>query len=123
MGNSLGTQKIYVNSDLTIQTLDKGQQFEYINADQINKYNLNSNLNWVTNNNHHEVNIGISYFGQDDSGATKLSTGMLLFTNSTNINRKQFSIRHTFHLDSSSKIIQSLRQDYYSRDYLSLIHI
>ena len=120
MGNSLGTQKIYVNSDLTIQTLDKGQQFEYINADQINKYNLNSNLNWVTNNNHHEVNIGISYFGQDDSGATKLSTGMLLFTNSTNINRKQFSIRHTFHLDSSSKIIQSLRQDYYSRDYTQI---
>jgi outer membrane receptor for ferrienterochelin and colicins len=117
MGNSLGSQKFYVNSDLTIQTLNKGQQFEYINSDQINKYNFDSNLIWVSNSNRHEVNLGVSYFGQDDSGATKLSTGMLLYTNSTNINRKQFSIRHKYQLNNSSKIIQSFRQDYYSRDY------
>ena len=116
-GNSLGSKNLYLNSNITIQTLNKGQEFEYINSDQINKYNFDSDLNWFSNNKNQEFKLSTSYFLQSDSGATKLSTGTLLFTNSTIINRMQFSAKYSFQFKNKAKIIQSLRQDYYSRNY------
>ena len=35
-----------ITSDLTYQHFTKGQQFEYISADQIDKINFNNELNW-----------------------------------------------------------------------------
>ena len=75
-------KNLKLSSDLTYQSFSKGQQFEYISADQIDKVNLNTDINWKVIN--HQLRIGHQYFNQEDAGATRLSSGITLFTNTTN---------------------------------------
>ena len=44
-------KNLKLSSDLTYQNFSKGQQFEYISADQIDKVNLNTDIKGANNMN------------------------------------------------------------------------
>ena len=62
----LPLENISISNDFTYQYFTKGQEFEYISADQIDKLNLNTNLGWTHLN--HKLHLSHQYFGQQDQG-------------------------------------------------------
>ena len=100
---------------ITYQQFTKGQQFEYISADQIDKLNLNTDLSWRRLN--HEAYIAHQYFGQKDKGATRLSSGTVLYTNATVIDRSQLTLTHSWKIKETSSVHQTIRKANYIREY------
>ena len=103
-------------SDITYQHFLKGQQFEYISADQIDKVNFDNELKW--NKGKHSLRASHSKYNQTDEGATRLSSGTVLFTNETNIDRNQFTFNHKWQLKDNFFIEQTLRNANYIRSYI-----
>ena len=112
---SMPIKNLKLSSDLTYQSFSRGQQFEYISADQIDKVNLNTDINCEVIN--HQLRISHQYFNQEDAGATRLSSGITLFTNTTNINRSQLTLNHSWQIKYNTSIIQTLRESGYTRSY------
>ena len=56
---SMPIKNLRLSNDLTYQRFSRGQQFEYINADQIDKVNLNTNLTWEISK--HQIRLGHQY--------------------------------------------------------------
>tara|TARA_B100000287_G_scaffold204157_1_gene192653 strand:- start:839 stop:2974 length:2136 start_codon:yes stop_codon:yes gene_type:complete len=108
-------KSLRISSALTYQHFSKGQQFEYISADQIDKINLNTDLSWEKFQ--HQFQIGHQYFNQEDEGATRLSNGITLFTNATNIHRNQLTLNHFWEINEKISIRQTLRRAGYKRLY------
>ena len=111
----LPIKTITLSNDITYQQFTKGQQFEYISADQINKLNLNTDLSWRRLN--HEAYISHQYFGQKDKGATRLSSGTVLYTNATVIDRSQLTLTHSWKIKETSSVHQTIRKANYIREY------
>ena len=103
-------------SDITYQHFLKGQQFEYISADQIDKVNFDNELKWNSGN--HSLRASHSNYNQTDEGATRLSSGTILFTNETNIDRNQLTFNHKWQLKDNFFIEQTLRNANYIRSYI-----
>ena len=112
---SMPVKSLRISNDLTYQHFSRGQQFEYISADQIDKINLNTELNWEIFK--HQIRLGHQYFNQVDEGATRLQSGTILFTNSTNIDRNQLTLNHTWQIQEKISIWQTLRRAEYKRSY------
>ena len=106
---------ITIANDITLQYFTKGQQFDYINSDEINKLNFNTDLNWKKSN--HQINISHQYFDHKDEGATRLSSGALLFTNATSIHRNQLMLSHHWDIKNQTSFEQTFRKVDYSRQY------
>ena len=104
-----------IANDITLQYFTKGQQFEYINSDEIDKINFNTDISWKKSN--HQINISHQYFNHEDEGATRLSSGTLLFTNATSINRNQLTLSHYWDMREHVSIEQTMRKVDYSRRY------
>lgn len=102
-------------SDLTYQHFIKGQQFEYISADQIDKVNFNNELNCYLKK--HSFRLSHSKYDQIDQGATTLSSGTVLYTNRTSIDRNQFTLNHKWNLQDNFSIEQTIRNANYIRNY------
>jgi outer membrane receptor for ferrienterochelin and colicins len=102
-------------SDITYQHFLKGQQFEYISADQIDKVNFDNELTW--NRGKHSLRASHSKYNQNDEGATRLSSGTVLYTNETNIDRNQFTLNHKWQLKDNFSIEQTIRNADYIRSY------
>ena len=102
-------------SDITYQHFLKGQQFEYISADQIDKVNFDNELKW--NRGKHNLKASHSKFNQTDEGSTKLTSGTILYTNETNIDRNQLTLNHKWQLKDNFLIEQTIRSANYIRDY------
>jgi len=111
----LPIKTITLSNDITYQQFTKGQQFEYISADQIDKLNLNTDLSWRRLN--HEAQISHQYFGQKDKGATRLSSGTVLYTNATVIDRSQLTLTHSWKIKETSSVHQTIRKANYIREY------
>ena len=103
------------STDLTYQHFLKGQQFEYISADQIDKINFNNEIDWKTTD--HFFRVTHQKYNQIDEGATRLSSGLILFTNETNIDRSQITANHKWKLKDDFTIEQTVRNANYVRDY------
>ena len=103
------------STDITYQHFLKGQQFEYISANQVNKINFNNELSW--NSKFHALNISHQKYNQIDKGDTKLSNGVVLYTNKTNINRNQLTFNHKWNLKDNFSIEQTIRNANYNRKY------
>ena len=103
-------------SDITYQHFLKGQQFEYISADQIDKVNFDNELKWNSGN--HSLRASHSNYNQTDEGATRLSSGTILFTNETNIDRNQLTFNHKWQLKDNFFIEQTIRNASYIRSYI-----
>ena len=114
-GVVLPIKNITLSNDLTYQHFTKGQQFEYISADQIDKLNLNTDLSWARSN--HAVYISHQFFGQKDKGATRLSSGTVLYTNATAIDRSQLTLMHSWKIKETSSVHQTIRKANYIREY------
>ena len=112
---SMPIKNLRLSSDLTYQNFSRGQQFEYISADQIDKINFNTDLRWGTFI--HQLRIGHQYFNQEDEGATRLSSGITLFTNTTIINRNQLTLNHSWKIKDNTSIRQTFRKAGYKRAY------
>ena len=112
---SLPLKTVTISNDLTYQHFKKGQQFEYISADQIDKLNLNTKIAWE--NPKHKLDLSHQYFGQEDEGSTKLSSGIILYTNSTAITRDQAALTHSWYIKENTSISQTLRKETYKRQY------
>ena len=108
-------KNITITNNITLQKFTKGQQFEYISADQIDKFNFNTGLRLDFTN--HKVDISHQYFSQEDQGATRLSSGAVLYTNTTNIDRSQLTILHLWDIVKNTSIQQTLRNANYVREY------
>ena len=104
-----------IANDITLQYFTKGQQFEYINSDEIDKINFNTDVSWKKLN--HQINLSHQYFNHEDEGATRLSSGTLLFTNATSINRNQLTLSHNWDIKEHVSIEQTMRKVDYSRRY------
>ena len=105
-----------LTSDITYQHFLKGQQFEYISADQIDKVNFDNELKW--NLGKHNLKASHSKYSQTDEGATRLSSGAVLYMNETNINRNQFTLNHKWQLQNNFFIEQNIRNANYIRSYI-----
>jgi len=109
-------EDVTINTDFTYQSFSKGQQFEYIKADQINKINTNTDINW-NKKSRQSFFINFQTFNQNDQGATRSAFGDVLFENSTKIERSIISLKHNWKYSKKAKVEQSLRLSNYSRDY------
>ena len=118
MNLSVPIKSLYFYTTITGQSFNRGQDFEYINADRINKLNIESKMHWDILEYRQSITLGVNHFSQVDSGATHVSTGSLLFSNSTDITRSQFYLNHNWSLDSGLSIKQSITKDFYQREYL-----
>ena len=103
------------STDLTYQHFLKGQQFEYISADQIDKINFNNEIDWQAND--HDFRIAHQKYNQVDEGATRLSSGLILYTNETNIDRNQVTVNHRWTIKNDFSIEQTIRNANYVRNY------
>ena len=103
------------STDLTYQHFLKGQQFEYISADRVDKINFNNELSWSSK--FHALNIAHQKYNQIDKGDTKLSNGVVLYTNNTNINRNQLILNHKWSLKDNFSLEQTIRNANYNRKY------
>ena len=103
------------STDLTYQHFLKGQQFEYISADQIDKLNFNNEIDWQAND--HDFRIAHQKYNQVDEGATRLSSGLILYTNETNIDRNQVTVNHRWTIKNDFSIEQTIRNANYVRNY------
>ena len=112
---SIPIKNLRLSNDLTYQHFSRGQQFEYINADQIDKVNLNTYLTWEISK--HQIRLGHQYFNQKDEGATRLQSGTILFTNATNIDRNQLILNHFWRIKEKTSLGQTLRKEGYKRSY------
>lgn len=105
-----------IYSDITFQNFFKGQQFEYISADEIDKTNTNTELRWILNN-RHLFFLNIQRFNQNDNGSTRTAFGDVLFNNSTKIARSQVSFKYDWNYSENAKLEQSFRISNYRRNY------
>ena len=103
------------STDLTYQHFLKGQQFEYISADQIDKINFNNEIDWQLSN--HHFRFTHQKYNQVDEGATRLSSGLILYTNETTIDRNQVTAKHTWNVKNDFSIEQTIRNANYIRNY------
>ena len=104
------------STDITYQHFLKGQQFEYISADQVDKINFNNELSW--NSKFHALHISHQKYNQIDEGDTRLSNGVVLYTNKTNINRNQLTLNHKWKLKDNFSLEQTIRNANYNRKYM-----
>ena len=112
---SMPFKNLKLSNDLTYQNFSRGQQFEFISADKINKINLNTDLSWRALK--HQFRLDNQYFNQVDEGATRLSNGIILFTNTTNINRNQLTLNHYWQIKEKTSVRQTFRKAKYTRSY------
>ena len=100
-------------SDITYQRFLKGQQFEYISADQIDKVNFDNELSW--NKGKHSLRASHSKYNQTDEGE---SSGVIKYTNETNIYRNQLILNHQWQFKDNFFIEQTIRNANYIRSYV-----
>ena len=104
------------SNNLTYQSFSQGQDFEYINADNIEKINYDSELK--IEKGRHTLSLSNYFFQQNDEGISQLSNGVILFNNFTDIDRNQFSLTHDLGLGPNFNIKQSLIKSNYKREYI-----
>ena len=108
--------KMTINNDVTIQNFSNNSNYEYLDADNINKLNFNTEV--ILKLNKHTLEFSNQFFKQNNNEDVKLFNGTIINTNETLISRNQFLISHLFRSSETLSISQSLRTATYSRNYV-----
>ena len=114
--SALPFKNLIVTNDITFQKFSKNSEIEYLNADNINKFNFNTSFLWKINN--HNIEIGHQFYRQNNDESIKLFNGTLVSSNETNINRNQIKLSYVYNIDNTLSLSQSLRGVDYKRGYI-----
>ena len=114
---SIPLNRLTINNDVTIQNFSNISNYEYLNADKINKLNFNTEL--ILELNKHTLEFSNQFFKQNNNEDVKLFNNTVINTNKTLINRNQFLISHIFNAGRSLSFSQSLRKATYNRNYIT----
>ncbi len=97
------------------QMLGGGENFTIAGKDEASKMNIDFGLSWFSQNQKHFVEAGYHYFTRVDTSDTFTSTGFLIKSNSTDIFRNEFTVKHDFNLSKNIIFAQKLNFNIYER--------
>ncbi len=106
-----------VNANSLYQNLRRGENFAIAGKDEASKINFDFRVSWVPKKKKHSVDIGYSSFFRNDTSNVTTSTGMLVKSNSTDIIRKEFAVKHNFNFSDSVHFTQKLNSNNYKRTF------
>ena len=110
-------KNIALQSSILYQTLTDNSLYNPLAKDEVNKLNMNGQLDWKSKNDMANVVIKFSYFDQLDSAHQITSTGIKVSSDATNINRKEIFIEHTHDINDKITFSQSFNNSFYTRRY------
>ena len=109
------TFKIY--STLVLQKLVNGKKISSLGKDEIDKLNFDGGVLWRSENESHNVKVGLNYFERADSSKEKTITGLVVKSNSTSIVRNNSNFEYKFILHDKFNFTQNINLNNYSREY------
>ena len=104
-------------SSILSQRLRKNGSNNDLGKDKIDKLNIDGQLGWESSNEKNEVNIRFIYFDQLDGAKELTSTGYLVSSNSTNIDRKDIKVDYKKIINKNITFFQNISSSHYSREY------
>ena len=104
-------------SSILSQRLRKNGSNNDLGKDKIDKLNIDGQLGWESRNRKNDLNIRFSYFDQKDGAKELTSSGFLVSSNSTNIDRKDIKIDYKKIVNQSVTLFQNISSSHYSRKY------
>ena len=104
-------------SSILSQRLRKNGSNNDLGKDKIDKLNIDGQLGWESRNEKNEVNIRFIYFDQLDEAKELTSTGYLVSSNSTNIDRKDIKVDYKKIINKNITFFQNISSSHYSREY------
>ena len=104
-------------SSILSQRLRKNGSNNDLGKDKIDKLNIDGQLGWESSNEKNEVNIRLIYFDQLDGAKELTSTGYLVSSNSTNIDRKDIKVDYKKIINKNVTFFQNISSSHYSREY------
>ena len=104
-------------SSILSQRLRKNGSNNDLGKDKIDKLNIDGQLGWESSNEKNEVNIRFIYFDQLDGAKELTSTGYLISSNSTNIDRKDIKVDYKKIINKNVTFFQNISSSHYSREY------
>ena len=104
-------------SSILSQRLRKNGSNNDMGKDKIDKLNIDGQLGWESSNEKNEVNIRFIYFDQLDGAKELTSTGYLVSSNSTNIDRKDIKVDYKKIINKNVTFFQNISSSHYSREY------
>ena len=104
-------------SSILSQRLRKNGSNNDLGKDKIDKLNIEGQLGWESSNEKNEVNIRFIYFDQLDGAKELTSTGYLVSSNSTNIDRKDIKVDYKKIINKNITFFQNISSSHYSREY------
>ena len=104
-------------SSILSQRLRKNGSNNDLGKDKIDKLNIDGQLGWESRNEKNEVNIRFIYFDQLDGAKELTSTGYLVSSNSTNIDRKDIKVDYKKIINKNVTFFQNISSSHYSREY------
>ena len=104
-------------SSILSQRLRKNGSNNDLGKDKIDKLNIDGQLGWESSNEKNEVNIRFIYFDQLDGAKELTSTGYLVSSNSTNIDRKDIKVDYKKIINKNVTFFQNISSSHYSREY------
>ena len=109
------TFKIY--STLVLQKLVNGKKISSLGKDEINKLNFDGGVLWSSENESHNVKVGLNYFERADSSKEKTITGLVVKSNSTSIVRNNSIFEYKFIPHDKFNFTQNINLNNYFREY------
>tara|TARA_B100000427_G_scaffold174155_1_gene144665 strand:+ start:622 stop:2730 length:2109 start_codon:yes stop_codon:yes gene_type:complete len=109
------TFKIY--STLVIQKLVNGKKISSLGKDEIDKLNFDGGVLWRSENESHNVKLGLNYFERADSSKEKTITGLVVKSNSTSIVRNNSIFEYKFIPHDKFNFTQNINLNNYFREY------
>ena len=104
-------------SSILSQRLRKNGSNNDLGKDKIDKLNIDGQLGWESRNEKNKVNIRFIYFDQLDGAKELTSTGYLVSSNSTNIDRKDIKVDYKKIINKNVTFFQNISSSHYSREY------
>ena len=105
------------NANSLYQNLRRGENFTIAGKDKANKINFDIGVLWASKKKEHSIDVGYSSFFRNDTSNVYTSTGMLVKSNSTDIIRKEFAIKHNFNFSDSISFTQKFNNNNYERTF------
>ena len=99
------------------QRLRKNGSNNALGKDKLDKLNIDGQLGWESRNKKNDLNIRFSYFDQIDGAKELTSSGYLVSSNSTNIDRKDIKIDYKKVVNQNVTFFQNISSSHYSRKY------
>lgn len=99
------------------QRLRKNGSNNALGKDKLDKLNIDGQLGWESRNKKNDLNIRFSYFDQIDGAKELTSSGYLVSSNSTNIDRKEIKIDYKKVVNQNVTFFQNISSSHYYRKY------